>query len=111
MGLEAKLEKSDILSLFNIVWNKSFGRKRTNTKAIRDRGWNPANHRLLTDPGIIKTRMATSVTPPHSNELALSPEANSTIAPFAPDTSTDLTLNSSPFTARVEIPTMIQLPP
>ena len=56
MGLNAVLEKSDIITLVNIVWHKSFAMKESNTKAIAARGWNPANYCLLTDPEILATR-------------------------------------------------------
>ena len=63
MGLNGELEKSDILPSINIIWSKSFGRIRTNKKAISDRGWNPLNRRLLYDPEILKTRIITDITP------------------------------------------------
>ena len=63
MGLSSDIDKSDILPLINRIWPRSFARKCTNQQAISDRGWNPLNCRLLTDPEIIKTRSATSFTP------------------------------------------------
>ena len=63
MGLYGDLEKSDILPLINIIWSKSFGRIRTNRKAISDRGWNPLNRRLLYDPEILKTRIIATTNP------------------------------------------------
>ena len=61
-GLSACLEKSDCLPLLNIIWSRSFGRKATNKKAIADRGWNPCNRRLLTDPEILKTKTNATAT-------------------------------------------------
>ena len=63
MEMGAVLSKNDILPLVNLVWDLSFGRVRTNKKAISDRGWNPANHRLLTDPDILKSKVLN--TEPH----------------------------------------------
>ena len=62
MGMSAELSKGDILPLVNIIWDSSFGRVVTNMKAIRERGWNPANRCLLTDPDIMKTRIVESTT-------------------------------------------------
>ena len=56
MGINSDLEKSDMLPLINRIWPLSFGSVDTNKQAIRDRGWNPLNRCLLTDPEIIKTR-------------------------------------------------------
>ena len=55
-GMKSEIEKSDAIPLFNICWHKSFAKIHSNQRAIRDRGWNPANRRLLTDPEIIKTK-------------------------------------------------------
>ena len=62
MGMSAELSKGDILQLVNIIWDSSFDRVVTNMKAIRERGWNPANLCLLTDPDIMKTRIVESTT-------------------------------------------------
>ena len=82
------LEKSDILPLFNCVWNKYFARVNPNKKAIRDRGWCPANKRLLTDPDILKTRVenptSNAIVPAnHSNErrLVANPPTSNAIVP------------------------------
>ena len=55
-GMKSEIEKSDAIPLFNICWYKSFAKTCSNQRAIRDRGWNPANRRLLTDPEILKTK-------------------------------------------------------
>ena len=46
------------MPLINIVWDKSFADREGNLKAIRERGWNPLNYYLLTDPEIIATKPA-----------------------------------------------------
>jgi hypothetical protein len=40
-SLPATLERSDIVRIVNIVWQKSFARVDTNLKAISERGWAP----------------------------------------------------------------------
>ena len=55
-GLPTCLEKSDILPLVNKVWQRSFADKEGNSKAIRERGWNPLNYVLLTDKEILNTK-------------------------------------------------------
>ena len=60
--MSAELNKGDILPLVNKVFNLSFGQKDSNSKAIRNRGWNPANYCLLTDPEILKTRVTATAT-------------------------------------------------
>jgi hypothetical protein len=41
VGLPATLERSDIVRIVNIAWQKSFGRVDTNLKAIAECGWAP----------------------------------------------------------------------
>ena len=62
MGISAETNKGDILPLVNKVFNILFGQKDNNSKAIRNRGWNPANYFLLTDPEILKTRVTATAT-------------------------------------------------
>jgi len=56
-------------SLFNRVWLKSFARRDKNRKAIRDRGWYPANQALLLDEEILKTRTLQTPTPSESEVI------------------------------------------
>jgi hypothetical protein len=56
IGMDTSIAKSDAIPLINLVWQKSFARKSTNKNAIRDRGWYPANRKLLQDPKILKTK-------------------------------------------------------
>ena len=41
------IDKSDLMLLINIVWNKSFARVDKNRRLIVDRGWGPYNHNIL----------------------------------------------------------------
>jgi hypothetical protein len=94
IGMDGTIEKHDAIPILNIVWPKSFGRPETNKKAISDRGWYPANRRLLTDPEILKTKAkinetTSTVTPPTnaSTTSTVTPPANasttSTVTPPA----------------------------
>ena len=56
--------------LFNLAWSKSFASVRNKQKAILDRGWYPANYRLLTDTDIMKTKPVT-VSPSSSDTPAI----------------------------------------
>ncbi len=78
IGMETVIAKSDAIPLINLVWPKSFARKTTNQKAIRDRGWYPANRKLLHDPEILKTKTigSTADIPPANNQAA--DESNTT---------------------------------
>ena len=51
-GYPFSIEKSDIVKLVGLAWNKSFARKETNKKAIAARGWNPLNYNVLLHPEI-----------------------------------------------------------
>ena len=42
------IDKSDLMLLINIVWNKLFARVDKNRRAIADRGWGPYNRNILT---------------------------------------------------------------
>ena len=64
MGMSPELSKGDILPLLNRVWNLSFALTISNRKAVRDRGWYPANYMLLTDPDVLKPKMITPITNP-----------------------------------------------
>ena len=46
--LNESIDKSDLMLLINIMWNKSFVRVDKNKRAIVDRGWGPHNHNILT---------------------------------------------------------------
>mmetsp|Transcript_25507 Transcript_25507/g.46122 ORF Transcript_25507/g.46122 Transcript_25507/m.46122 type:complete len:210 (-) Transcript_25507:377-1006(-) len=41
------LEPTDIIPLLNRIFHKSYGDERSNRKAVADRGWYPANQKLL----------------------------------------------------------------
>jgi hypothetical protein len=47
IGMDTNIAKSDAIPLINLVWPKSFARTSTNKNAICDRGWYPANWKLL----------------------------------------------------------------
>ena len=55
-GMPLTIEATDIIPLVNIAWSKSFARADKIRNAIADRGWNPANRKLLTHPEILKTK-------------------------------------------------------
>jgi hypothetical protein len=55
-GLPAALERSDIVRIVNIAWQKSFARVDTNLKAIAERGWGPLNYVLLDHPELQETK-------------------------------------------------------
>ena len=42
------IDKSYLMLLINITWNKSFSRVDKNRRAIADRGWGPCNRNMLT---------------------------------------------------------------
>ena len=46
--LKETIDKSDLMILINIAWNKSFGRIDMNKKAITHRGWGSYNRNILT---------------------------------------------------------------
>ena len=46
--LKETIDKTDLMLLINIAWNKSFARIDKNRKAIADRGWGPYNRNILT---------------------------------------------------------------
>jgi hypothetical protein len=49
-GLPATIERSDIIRIVNIAWNKSFARVDTNLKEISEHGWGGLNYVLLDHP-------------------------------------------------------------
>jgi hypothetical protein len=55
-GLPATLDKSDIVQIVNVAWQKSFGRVDTNNRAIAARGWGPLNYILLDHPELQETK-------------------------------------------------------
>ena len=62
MGMCNSLERSDIIPLINIIWEQSFGIVEGNKKTITERGWYPANRRLLTHWEILATRQTSNTT-------------------------------------------------
>ena len=46
--LKEIIDKSDLMLLINIVWNKLFACVGKNRRAITDRGWRPYNRNILT---------------------------------------------------------------
>ena len=89
MDLSAELNKSDALPIVNLIWPRCFGKVHTNKKAIRDRGWCPANYRLLTDPEVLRTKseVTSTATPTvntthvhdSSTTITATPTVNTTI--------------------------------
>jgi hypothetical protein len=55
-GLPATLEKSDIVRIVNVAWQKSFARVDTNKRAIAARGWGPLNYILINHPELQETK-------------------------------------------------------
>jgi hypothetical protein len=55
-GLPATLDKSDIVRIVNVAWQKSFTRVDTNKRAIAARGWGPLNYILLDHPELQETK-------------------------------------------------------
>jgi predicted nucleic acid-binding Zn-ribbon protein len=49
--------KTDIIPIVRYAWDCSFGRVKSNKKAICKRGWNPLNKALLLHPLVVKTKM------------------------------------------------------
>ena len=47
---------TDLMSIINSAWKRSFGRIDKNKNAISDRGWCPLNRALLLDPDILASR-------------------------------------------------------
>jgi hypothetical protein len=54
-GLPATLERSDIVRIVYIAWQKSFSRVDTNLKAIAECGWAPLNYVILDHPELQET--------------------------------------------------------
>ena len=46
------IEPHKIISIINYAWSKSFGKVKSNKKAISDRGWYPYNRNLMIDPSV-----------------------------------------------------------
>ena len=55
MAKDVSLRPTDLMPLINIAWKKSFARVDKNQQAIAERGWNPLNYNLLTDPELRAT--------------------------------------------------------
>jgi hypothetical protein len=51
-GFPATLERSDIVRIVNIAWQKSFARVDTNLKAISESGCPPLNYVILDHPDL-----------------------------------------------------------
>ncbi len=47
---DSTLRPTNLIHLINIAWKKSFARVDKNQQDIIERGWNPLNYNLLTDP-------------------------------------------------------------
>jgi hypothetical protein len=54
-GLPATLERSNIVSIVNVTWQKTFTRVETNKKSTNARGWGPLNCILLDHPELQET--------------------------------------------------------
>jgi hypothetical protein len=55
-GIPAVFAPTDIIPIINYAWDRSFARCESNKTAIVERGWNPLNYSLLTDPEVIRTK-------------------------------------------------------
>jgi hypothetical protein len=56
LHLPGKVEKQDIIGLVHHLWNASFAKVESNKKAIRNRGWNPLNYKLLDHPELTRKK-------------------------------------------------------
>jgi hypothetical protein len=54
-GLPDTLERSDIVRIVNIAWQKSFARVETNKRAIAARGWGSLNYSMFDHPELQET--------------------------------------------------------
>ena len=50
--LPFQIEKTDIISIVNTAWDKSFANAATNRVVICERGWRPLNYNALNHPEI-----------------------------------------------------------
>ena len=57
MGLPPTITKTDIVSLCNRAFAKSFAEVPSNKHAIADRGWNPLNRALLFNTEVLKKKV------------------------------------------------------
>jgi hypothetical protein len=55
-GLPTTLEKTDIVRIVNVAWQKSFARVNTNNRAIAARGRGPLNYILIDHPEVQETK-------------------------------------------------------
>ena len=74
--LKVTINKSDLMLLINIAWNKPFARVDENRKAITDRGWISYNCNILTLSHIRATMTETEKLNDMSFEVALSPSSS-----------------------------------
>ena len=109
LDMPLTISPHEIIPMVNYAWSHSFARCIKNKKAISERGWNPLNRVLLTDPSIRSTMTAQEkeqesfphyvAPPPPSDEIAalpaIIPHISSTsnvpptsnaIVPYAPST-------------------------
>ena len=83
------IKDTDLMSLVNRAWAKSFTRINKNRNAISDRGWNPLNKALLLEPSLRSTMSATEkmdeynqakkIIPPNKNSMIVTDEDPFTI--------------------------------
>mmetsp|Transcript_22655 Transcript_22655/g.49064 ORF Transcript_22655/g.49064 Transcript_22655/m.49064 type:complete len:174 (-) Transcript_22655:369-890(-) len=71
------LEPTDIIPLLNWIFHKSYGDERSNRKAVADRGWYPANRKLLEHKELVDDS-ATCAAPEVKDSSELS--GNSTVS-------------------------------
>ena len=76
--LKETMDKSDLILLINIAWNKLFTRIDINKKDIADRGWGPYNRNILTLFHIRATMTETDQINEMKYEVVLSPSSVST---------------------------------
>ena len=70
------IDKSDLILLINIAWDKSFVRVDKNRRAIIDRGWGPYNRNILTLSHIRSTMVETKKINGMNYEVVLSPSSS-----------------------------------
>jgi hypothetical protein len=91
-----KFLPTDIVPLVNTAWDKSFAKVQSSRRAIMDRGWNPLNYALLTNPALSRKKAPEAI-----DNTTITVEADQTL------TTNDSTITdrSSPSTIVIKVNT------
>lgn len=95
------LSPTDIIPLLNKIFHKSYGTEKSNLKAVADRGWYPANWKLIDHPSLVDDTVESPTvvagvpdyTPPPSSVVA-SVSTQSTNAQTTSTSTVTLNINS-----------------